>query len=107
MKFEILAISFAALFSGVSAGCAYNQYHWDCEWRGDSPSCGTTYHELGTTDEDGWELVDWTKDASLNQIRSRLGYCKDSYGNGCWSGYKRLWCKSNSSPDYIGDEDAY
>ena len=95
MKLQILAISFAALSSGVSASCAYDEYHWGCEWRGSSPSCGETSYNLLDTDADGWELVNWTKDVNLKRLRSSLGYCAGSYGNSCWSGYKRLWCKSS------------
>ncbi|KAJ5927597.1 hypothetical protein N7516_009370 [Penicillium verrucosum] len=102
MKLQILAISFAALSSGVSAGCAYNEYHWNCEWHGSSPSCGGTSHDLGYTDADGWELVKWSKDADIKHLRSSLGYCAGSYGSSCWSGYKRLWCKSNVQTDYSG-----
>lgn len=90
MKFQIWGLTLAAL-AGVSSGCAKSHRHSNCEWDGSSPFCGETEHQIG--DEVGEKvLAAWTKHESIEDL-SDLGYCAGSYGNSCWSGYKRLWCK--------------
>lgn len=66
-----------------------------CEWFGSATDCGKTSRELGDFDDDGLELVEWTKEQSASDLRflNRISTsCYNDYGNGCWSGYKRLWC---------------
>ncbi|KAI8596251.1 hypothetical protein EDD21DRAFT_388832 [Dissophora ornata] len=66
-----------------------------CEWVGNSPGCGTTPSQLGATevvDGETWMLVDWTKGKDAYHFS---GDCRSEYGEGCWSGYKRLWCRCN------------
>ncbi|KAF3023796.1 hypothetical protein E8E15_001966 [Penicillium rubens] len=95
MKFQIWALGLAALSSGVS-GCAYSWDHTECQWFGNSPACGEVKNNIGDRDKDGWVLVDWTKDVGIDE-KIGMGDCGgNAYGNTCWSGYKRLWCKSNS-----------
>ncbi|OQE82465.1 hypothetical protein PENNAL_c0036G03411 [Penicillium nalgiovense] len=101
MKFQIWALGLAALSSGVSAGCAYSWDHTSCEWFGNSPACGEVDNKIGDKDKDGWVLVDWTKDVGISD-KWGMGYCKSSYGNTCWSGYKRLWCKSMVDKERMG-----
>lgn len=100
MKLHLLAITGFLASGVVSYSC--NDANWfDCDWYGSSPFCGSTDAKIGDTDSDGLTLVNWTKDTNLS------GYCYSQgpremipedncclhYGAGCWSGYKRLWCK--------------
>jgi hypothetical protein len=101
MKFQIWALGLAALSSGVS-GCAYSWDHTECQWFGNSPACGEVKNNIGDRDKDGWVLVDWTKDVGIDE-KIGMGDCGgNAYGNTCWSGYKRLWCKSSKYHDIEG-----
>lgn len=70
-----------------------------CHWEGRSPSCGSTDKQLGFEEKrsDGtYKLQEWTRDFSKKTLwyRNLIDYdCQARYGEGCYSGYKRLWCK--------------
>lgn len=88
------------LFTSVFASGALSKCTWQgnqCEWFGTALSCDSTDAQLGDT-KDGWTLEDWTKELSIAKIcdpgyGTLYGDCCDDYGAGCWTGYKRLWCK--------------
>jgi hypothetical protein len=70
----------------------------DCYWT----NCGTTPSNIGDVDNEGYELISWTKDANIGAKCVSQGLYKDyklsddccaKYGSHCFSSYKRLWCK--------------
>lgn len=91
MKFHIWGL---AALAGVSSACVKDWRCYECEWDGSSPSCGETKHYLGEKVGDKY-LAAWTRDMSKDGLKALggLGSCSSEYGNTCWSGYKRLWCK--------------
>ncbi|CAO3648626.1 unnamed protein product [Cunninghamella echinulata] len=68
-----------------------------CSWDGSSPKCGETSANIGDC-YNGSRLIAWTKEDDIITLNERIGNCKSVYGNGCWSGYKRLWCTDPSCP---------
>jgi hypothetical protein len=90
-KILVIAVLFTA---GAVASCWENRKK--CEWHGTSPNCGSTNHQIGDTNEQGKVLVDWTKikdHAVLCATHEISNECCNDYGNGCFVGYKRLWCE--------------
>lgn len=71
-----------------------------CTWFGTSPLCGETEHAIDDV-VDGWLLLDTTENYSRAAACYSQGYpserepnpCLDDYGEGCVTGYKRLWCQ--------------
>lgn len=89
------------LVPGVIANFQWHER--DCEWFGSSPGCGGTGSSIGDFDDEGRELIMTTQHQDAADACERLvGYyseCREDYGNGCWTGYKRLWCyKFNPNP---------
>ncbi|KAE8152100.1 hypothetical protein BDV25DRAFT_138264 [Aspergillus avenaceus] len=91
----LLAITtLAASGTALAQKCTYNGYE-NCEWYGTAPFCGSTDYSVGDA-VNGRKLVASTE----KQSQEALCYfaddspdnCCRSYGAGCWSGYKQLWC---------------
>jgi hypothetical protein len=99
MKLHLILTS--ALLAATGLSCSTHGKR-NCEWFGDAPFCGSTNANLGDK-VGGWTLIDWTKDKSSGTfctgeekegpIRRGDQHCCETYGEVCWSGYKRLWCK--------------
>lgn len=72
----------------------------DCAWFGTAPICGSTSHSVGDVDEE-WKLIDTTEEKTRAAACYKMGFpseiepnpCLDDYGEGCITGYKRLWCR--------------
>ena len=94
MQLQIFSI-FALSMSGALAGCTYNGRK--CFWDGSSPGCGSTSFKIGEWGHAGDELVATTEFENASEMCLRISpfssSCCEEYGNGCWTGYKRLWCK--------------
>ncbi|KAE8162395.1 hypothetical protein BDV40DRAFT_300422 [Aspergillus tamarii] len=92
MKIQLIAMTLFA--SGAFSYCHYNGRK--CFWDGSSPSCGSTSYKIGQTGEKGDQLVATTEfenhSAMCRRMERYSSSCCEEYGNGCWSGYKRLWC---------------
>ncbi|KAI9300526.1 hypothetical protein BJ944DRAFT_253035 [Cunninghamella echinulata] len=102
MKLLFIVGSVQVLVSSVSA-------FYGCEWWGTAPSCGTSSSSIGDMDSEGRKFVASTKCQSAREVcwkmshgGSEYGPCMEDYGRGCWSGYKRLWCKCyNKSCNHV------
>lgn len=96
MHLSKLLIFTAAFTSGALSKCTYEGS--ECEWFGSAPFCGSTDANIGDKDNEGRTLEDWTKEVNIHNLcdpgwGTLYGNCCDDYGSGCWSGYKRLWCR--------------
>lgn len=100
----IILFSPALVQSQIAAGICSGPNRSICKWYGHAWFCGDTEHNLGDVvkpadDYARYKLVAWTKDESIRQIRESInppnwpGFCAGEYGKGCWTGYKRLWCR--------------
>ncbi|RAH49323.1 uncharacterized protein BO95DRAFT_479560 [Aspergillus brunneoviolaceus CBS 621.78] len=85
-----------SLIEGIEA--CYTGDHNNCNWEGSAPACGTSPDHVGTEDAQGRTFVATTEFGTARYFcdwergQPRGGDCCQAYGNGCWSGYKRLWC---------------
>ncbi|CAO3635329.1 unnamed protein product [Cunninghamella echinulata] len=84
---------------------SFRMFNSDCEWFGTSPSCGSSGSSLGDIDSEDRKYVASTRcQTRLAACYAAAGHssgrsyddCVNAYGSGCWSGYKRLWCKCDN-----------
>lgn len=96
---------------GNAWGCTFLNVAGSCTWLGDSPSCGsidddihnqTNFHVRDFHPTRGY-LMWWSVADNLGTNICKLeragypyllGNCCGGFGNGCVTGYKRLWCKT-------------
>ena len=94
-----LLLSHAEAFNCYVRGTSFTE----CYWQGDAPGCGSTDqtpYPYGKVQSDGKILAISTKDTTIGSLCNdspgevvMSGDCCSNYGAGCWSGYKRLWCR--------------
>ncbi|KAH9212798.1 hypothetical protein DL95DRAFT_463628 [Leptodontidium sp. 2 PMI_412] len=75
-----------------------------CEWYGEPWDCGSTSKSIGDWDDEGQQLVAWTKYVARSRLWGTISDdCYYDYGEGCPTGYKRLWCKGESSDEGLDE----
>ncbi|KAM3457768.1 hypothetical protein MY3296_000841 [Beauveria thailandica] len=101
MRIYTAIVAGAAMMQMASANCKIGNA--ECEWLGTSTECGGTDSWIGDWDEDGRQLSYWTRRMSIESLYAKypaLGEdCYNDYGLGCVGGYKRLWCKEETTTE--------
>lgn len=97
-----------AVFFESARACNYLNVAGACTWYGDGPICGDsrsdshngTYFNLRDHHPVLGYLMAWSQDDNVGakfcqtERTSYLGNCCASFGAGCVTGYKRLWCQT-------------
>lgn len=88
------------LYALPGALASFRHSNMDCDWWGTAPFCSSSGSSVGDKDDDNRELVITTEDLTRAAACYQIGFqsnfnnaCLDAYGQGCITGYKRLWCK--------------
>ncbi|KAM3483196.1 hypothetical protein MY8738_003391 [Beauveria namnaoensis] len=101
MRIYTAIVAGASMMQMASANCKIGNA--ECEWFGTSTECGGTNSWIGDWDEDGRQLSYWTRRLSIGSLYAKypaLGEdCYNDYGLGCVGGYKRLWCKEETTTE--------
>ncbi|RAK81423.1 uncharacterized protein BO72DRAFT_524376 [Aspergillus fijiensis CBS 313.89] len=104
LTFPTIAVMLLA--TGAYSKCQMAGFN-ECKWWGSSPFCGSSKSAPGDTDSDGWLFVASTRTKNWDVLCREISEscCRD-YGDGCLSGYKRLWCHDSESvmDDNVGVE---
>ncbi|RAH42549.1 uncharacterized protein BO95DRAFT_445948 [Aspergillus brunneoviolaceus CBS 621.78] len=90
------------LATGAYSKCQMAGFN-ECKWWGSSPFCGSSRSAPGDTDSDGWLFVASTRTKNWDVLCREISEscCRD-YGDGCLSGYKRLWCHDSGMSIFCG-----
>lgn len=95
MQLQLFSIFALSMAGALADHCFYDGRK--CFWDGSSPGCGSTSFKIGEWGNNGDQLVASTEFQDRGEMCRRIerysSSCCEEYGNGCWSGYKRLWCK--------------
>lgn len=108
MRLELLTIT-GALF-GDAWGCTFFNVAGACTWRGTGPTCGGVDDDIRNHTEFAlhdhhptmgylmwWSVGDNVCKRLCSLERAAfpyMGSCCPAFGNGCVTGYKRLWCQT-------------
>lgn len=106
MHLKALLVSFSLVSYAAAEGCTLNDVRNDCIWEGKAPFCGASTSDRNTPRGDGRFLVRATDNLSAKELLEKdeggiSQQCYDTYGAGCWSGYKTLWCKGTLNHLYL------
>ncbi|RDA87605.1 hypothetical protein CP532_3953 [Ophiocordyceps camponoti-leonardi (nom. inval.)] len=93
--------------TSAASGRRCTMGHYNCEWKGKAPFCGSPNKKLGHVDERGRRMVRTTKDICVHELKehpdatTRISDdCYAAYGLTCLTGFKTLYCDLRGMQEY-------